>query len=143
MSPERALASLPHGPEFRFIDALTRLEPGRAGAGTYRFRGTEGFVPGHFPGNPILPAVILVEAIAQLAGVIAQSDPAIPPFPGVRLAAIRGAKILAAVVPGEILHLEAEITGRIHPLVQARGTVRTGERLVAQAEVTLAGMSEA
>src|ERR1043166_6075088 len=75
----KALAHLPHGPEFRFLDKLTALVPGQSGAGEYTLRGDENFLRGHFPGAPLMPGVLLVEAAAQLAGVVAQSDPSIPP----------------------------------------------------------------
>ena len=78
MNPEDlqcALKFLPHGAEFRFIDRLTNLNPGENGAGEYTVRGDEAFLRGHFPGEPIFPGVLLVEAAAQLAGVVAQSDP--------------------------------------------------------------------
>ncbi|MST95403.1 MAG: hypothetical protein EXS33_09100 [Pedosphaera sp.] len=70
-----ALASLPHGPEFRFLDRLLRLDPGQSGAGEYTVRRDEPFLRGHFPGQPMMPGVLLVEAAAQLAGTVAQSDP--------------------------------------------------------------------
>src|SRR5882724_171753 len=73
-----ALNSLPHGPEFRFLDRLLSLEPGQSGVGEYTVRGDEPFLRGHFPGQPMVPGVVLVEAAAQLAGTIAQSDPQIP-----------------------------------------------------------------
>src|SRR5215467_11713084 len=91
---KKALASLPHGPEFRFLDRLTRLEPGVKGAGEYTVRGDEPFLRGHFPGQPLFPGVLLVEAAAQLAGTVAQSDPQIPPLAGLKLTALRGIKIL-------------------------------------------------
>jgi len=69
-----ALQRLPHGPEFRFIDRLIELEPGKRGVGQYTVRGDEPFLRGHFPGEPMMPGVLLVEAAAQLAGVLAQSD---------------------------------------------------------------------
>ena len=72
---EAALESLPHGPEFRFVDEVVELDAGRSGVGIYRVRGDEAFLAGHFPGDPLMPGVILVEAIAQLAGVVAQCDP--------------------------------------------------------------------
>ena len=91
---KQALEQLPHGPEFRFVDRLLALEPGISGVGEYTVRGDEGFLRGHFPGEPLLPGVLLLEAAAQLAGVVAQADPARVPFSGLKLPAIRAAKIL-------------------------------------------------
>jgi 3-hydroxymyristoyl/3-hydroxydecanoyl-(acyl carrier protein) dehydratase len=137
----RALECLPHGAEFRFLDRLTALDPGKSGAGEYRIRGDEPFLRGHFPGDPLFPGVLLVEALAQLAGVIAQSDPAQAPLPGLKLTAIRTAKILGTGRPGNVLQLEAEITGRLANLVQARGAVRVHDHTVLQADVVLSGGS--
>jgi 3-hydroxyacyl-[acyl-carrier-protein] dehydratase len=136
---DQALRHLPHGPEFRFVDRLLELDPGRRGAGEYRVRGDEAFLQGHFPGQPIMPGVILVEAVAQLAGVVAQCDPHVPPLPGLKLTAIRAAKILGTAAPGETLILRAEITGRMGNLVQARGSAETGGRVLLQTDVVLAG----
>ncbi|HYT61586.1 MAG TPA: hypothetical protein VEL06_15520, partial [Haliangiales bacterium] len=108
-----ALDSLPHGREFRFLDRLLTLEPGKSGVGEYALRGDEPFLRGHFPGQPIMPGVLLLEAAAQLAGTVAQSDPQIPPMPGLKLAAIRGAKILGTAKPGEVIRLEAWVVGRL------------------------------
>ena len=60
-----ALDLLPHGSEFRFLDRLLSLEPGKSGAGEYAVRGDEPFLRGHFPGRPMMPGVLLVEAAAQ------------------------------------------------------------------------------
>src|SRR5919198_4813028 len=89
-----ALAWLPHGTGFRFLDRLLALDPGQSGAGQYTVRGDEPFLRGHFPGQPMMPGVLLVEAAAQLAGTVAQSDPQRTPLRGLKLTAIRGAKIL-------------------------------------------------
>jgi 3-hydroxyacyl-[acyl-carrier-protein] dehydratase len=138
-----ALRRLPHGPEFRFLDRLLSLDPGAAGVGEYTVRGDEAFLRGHFPGEPLLPGVLLIEAAAQLAGVIAQSHPALPPLPGLKLTAVRGAKILGGVRPGETVRVEARLTGRLGNLVQAQATARVADRLVLQAELTLSGGTEA
>lgn len=134
-----ALRHLPHGREFRFVDRLTELEPGQRGAGEYLVRGDEDFLKGHFPGQPLVPGVILVEAVAQLAGIVAQCDPSVPPMLGLKLTAIRAAKILGTAAPGETLLLRAEITGRMGNLVQAKGSVEVNGLVLLQADVVLAG----
>ena len=94
---------------------------------------------GHFPGQPIMPAVLMVEAMAQLAGVAAQSDPTIPALPGLRLTAIRGVKVFGTAVPGETLTLCVEVQGRMGSLIQATGKVSVGERVIAEGQITLSG----
>ena len=135
----RALESLPHGPEFRFIDRLLALDPGITGDGEYQVRGDEPFLRGHFPNQPLMPGVLLLEAAAQLAGTVAQSDPKVAPMPGLKLAAIRGAKILGTARPGEVIRLEARVVGRLNNLVQAQASASVNGRLVLQAELTLSG----
>src|SRR5208337_4142099 len=134
-----ALNFLPHGAEFRFVDRLTQLEPGKTGKGEYRVRGDEPFLRGHFPGEPVFPGVLLVEAAAQLAGVVAQCDPKIPPLKNLKLTALRNVKILGTAKPGETISLEAKITGRLGSLIQAQATARVGGKVVLSAELTLSG----
>jgi len=136
---KKALASLPHGPEFRFLDRLLNLDPGKMGLGEYTVRGDEPFLRGHFPGQPIFPGVLLVEAVAQLAGTVAQSDPVIPPLTGLKLTALRAVKILGTARPGETIQLQADITGRLDNLVQARASASVNGNTVLLAELTLAG----
>ncbi len=138
---QRALDALPHGPEFRFLDELIALDPGNEGTACYRLKGDEVFLAGHFPGNPMLPGVILIEAIAQLAGVVAQTDPVHPALLDLRLTGVRAAKILGAAVPGDRLEIRAKVEGRLGGLVQAEGEVRGTAGLLATAKVTLSGDS--
>ncbi len=134
-----ALQHLPHGPEFRFLDRLLALDPGLSGAGEYSVRGDEPFLRGHFPGTPLMPGVLLLEAAAQLAGVIAQSHPQLPPLPGLKLTALRAVKILGTARPGEVIRLEARVTGRLANLVQAQASATVNGQVVLQAELTLSG----
>jgi 3-hydroxyacyl-[acyl-carrier-protein] dehydratase len=136
---DQALAFLPHGPEFRFVDRLLDLQPGKSGVGEYTVRGDEPFLRGHFPGQPLFPGVLLVEAAAQVAGTVAQSDPEIPPMPGLKLTAIRGIKILGTAAPGEMIRVEARILNRMGNLVQAQTSVSVNGRVVMQGELTLSG----
>jgi 3-hydroxyacyl-[acyl-carrier-protein] dehydratase len=134
-----ALKLLPHGPEFRFVDRLVSLVPGKQGVGEYLVRGDEAWLRGHFPGQPLLPGVLLVEAAAQLAGVVAQNDPTIPPLPGMKLTALRSVKILGSARPGQTVRIEACITGRFGLLVQAEATAFVADVKILSAELTLGG----
>jgi len=134
-----ALKCLPHGPEFRFVDRLLSLAPGKQGVGEYLVRGDESFLRGHFAGNPLFPGVLLVEAAAQLAGVVAQNDPAIPPLPRLKLTALRAVKILGTARPGELVRIEARVSGRLGALIQAEAQAFVSGRLVLTAELTLGG----
>lgn len=135
----QALSFLPHGPEFRFVDRLLSLESGKSGAGEYTVRGDEPFLRGHFPGRPLFPGVLLVEAAAQLAGVVAQSNPQIPPLPGLKLTAMRGIKVFGTARPGEAIRLEARILNRLANLIQAQVTAAVNGQVVMQGELTLSG----
>ena len=135
----KALAKLPHGQSFRFVDELLELQPGRTARAIYRIRGDEAFLEGHFPGNPMMPGVILIEAIAQLGGIVAQTDEEVPPMSELRLTAVRSAKILGAAVPGDALLVRVALEGRMGGLVQMEGDVFVNERMLASAKVTLSG----
>jgi 3-hydroxyacyl-[acyl-carrier-protein] dehydratase len=138
-SLNRALNFLPHGPEFRFIHHLLQLEPGRSGTAEYEIPEDAAFLRGHFPGQPLFPGVLLIEAAAQLAGVVAQSDPQIPPLPGLKLTALRGVKILGTAKPGEVIRLEARITGRLGNLIQAEVSVSLREQELLRGALALGG----
>lgn len=136
---QSALASLPHGPSFRFIDELASLTPGQDATAIYRVKGNEAFLEGHFPGNPMMPGVILIEAIAQLGGVVVQTDPVHPVLADLRLTAVRAAKIFGAAVPGDSLEIHAKTEGRLGGLVQVEGNVHCAGVMLATAKVTLSG----
>lgn len=136
---DQELLALPHGPEFRFVDEITALEPGVSGSGSYTITGNEPFLIGHFPGAPMWPGVIMIEAIAQLGGVIAQSDPTHPTLGDMRLTSVRNAKILGTAYPGDVLILQATVEGRMGNLIQIAGTVSTGDTKIAAATVMLGG----
>ena len=140
MDLNAVLASLPHGPEFRLVDSLVELVPGESGVGLYRLRGDEAGMAGHFPGAPEMPGVFMIEALAQLGGVVAQSDPTREPLAGLRLAAVRGAKILGQVTPGEELRIAVEVKGRLDALVLVEGTIRCGDRVVLKGAISLSGV---
>jgi 3-hydroxyacyl-[acyl-carrier-protein] dehydratase len=65
---------LPHRPPFRFVDGVDAVEPGVSITARYRVRGDEDFLAGHFPGNPVLPGVIQLEALAQTGCIAVLAD---------------------------------------------------------------------
>jgi len=68
------VALLPHGPEFRFVDSVEAFEPGVSIEAAYRVTGDEPFLAGHFPGNPVFPGVIQLEALAQAGAIAVLTD---------------------------------------------------------------------
>jgi 3-hydroxyacyl-[acyl-carrier-protein] dehydratase len=139
---QRALEALPHGPEFRFLDRITSLIPGKSGKAEFTLKGTEDFLRGHFPNDPLMPGVLMVEAFAQLAGAVAQSDPNYPLLPGLKLTAIRGVKITGTARPLQTIQYSVEIAARLGNLIQARGSATVNGKLVLETEVTLAGAAQ-
>lgn len=102
------VALLPHRPPFLFIDAVDAFEPGATITARYRVTGSEAFLAGHFPGNPVLPGVIQLEAMAQAGAIAVLADQRyggkLPLFGGVEK--VRWRRI---VRPGEELVLTVEL----------------------------------
>ncbi len=138
---QESLENLPHGAEFRFLDRLLSLTPGVEGTAEYSLSGQEHFLKGHFPGQPIMPGVLMVEAVAQLAGVVAQCDPAHPTLANLRLTAVRGAKILGTFGPGQTAEISVKIAGRMGNLISAEGSLKVAEMEILRTQVTLSGDS--
>jgi 3-hydroxyacyl-[acyl-carrier-protein] dehydratase len=99
---------LPHRPPFRFVDTVDELVPGVQVTARYRVTGEEAFLAGHFPGNPIFPGVIQLEALAQAGGIAVLADERyagkLPLFGGVEDVRFR-----RRVVPGDELLLDVTL----------------------------------
>jgi 3-hydroxyacyl-[acyl-carrier-protein] dehydratase len=123
---------LPHRAPFVFVDAVTEFVPGESARGQKVFAAAEPFFLGHFPGNPLVPGVILTEALAQIAGIAAARAGG-----GLRLTAIKGMKFFAAVGPEALVLLEARKLGAAGGLWQFAVKASVGEVTVAEGAVVL------
>lgn len=136
----QALSALPHGPSFRFVDELVELVPGQSATARWTLKGDEPFLTGHFPGQPILPGVIMIESLAQLGGVLAQSDRGDHPLKNLRLTAVRQFKILGSIPPGQTLTLHARRDAVMSGLVQVSGDIFTADGAkLASGSIVLSG----
>ena len=105
---DELIALLPHRPPFRFVDRVEACDAGVSVVADYRVTGDEDFLAGHFPGNPILPGVIQLEALAQAGAIALLADEryagSLPLFGGVEAVRFR-----RMVTPGDELRLEVTL----------------------------------
>jgi 3-hydroxyacyl-[acyl-carrier-protein] dehydratase len=124
---------LPHRAPFIFIDEVESVEAGIQAEARKRFDGEEPFFRGHFPGNPILPGVLLTEAMAQTAGIAIGG-----PGKMFLLTAIRAMKFFRPIRPREEIHFWAKRVGEVNGLVQCTVEARVNRELVAEGQLILA-----
>ena len=133
---------LPHRAPFVFVQELIKCDPGVAAECAMTFRPNDPMFAGHFPGDPLVPGVILTEALAQTAGIAAArgaTDGAPPRF---LLSAIRQMKFFAAVRPGERIILRAERAAQVDDLWQFQVEALVGGEQVAVGQIVLNAISQ-
>jgi len=123
---------LPHREPFIFVDAVVAHVPGESAEGVKIFPPETPFFAGHFPGEPIVPGVILAEALAQTAGLAAGQ-----PGRCFRLSALRTMKFPGAARPAEEIRLRARKAAVVGGLWQFDCQATVGERVVAEGVVVL------
>jgi 3-hydroxyacyl-[acyl-carrier-protein] dehydratase len=121
----------PHGPGFSFLDSFEVLEPCKRGCGRKWLNPKLVFFADHFPGNPLMPGVLLVECAAQAAGVLWQ-----PPGPAF-LAGVSRFQFRKPVLPDQTLEIEVTLEKELGAFAQFDAVLRVGETVVAQGKVTL------
>ncbi|MFZ1554854.1 MAG: 3-hydroxyacyl-ACP dehydratase FabZ [Nitrospira sp.] len=127
---------LPHRYPFLLVDRIRELDPDRRIVGIKNVTINEPFFQGHFPGRPVMPGVLILEALAQVGGVLAFKSLGSVGRPVVYLTGIDGAKFRKPVVPGDILRLEVDVLKKRAPFWKMQGRAFVESELVCEAEVT-------
>jgi 3-hydroxyacyl-[acyl-carrier-protein] dehydratase len=125
---------LPHRYPFLLIDRITELEPDKKIAGFKNVTINEPFFQGHFPGQPIMPGVLIIEAMAQIAGILAYKS-------GVKgdtiyFMSIERAKFRKPVVPGDQLEFNIKVLQRRNNVWKFSGEAFVGDKLVSEVDFT-------
>jgi 3-hydroxyacyl-[acyl-carrier-protein] dehydratase len=130
-------AIIPHRPPFLLIDRIVALEPGKRIVGQKDVSLDDDFLKGHFPEYPVMPGVLIVEALAQTGAVLVMQDPAnagkLPFF-----ARIDNCRFRQQVRPGDTLNLEVEVTSFRGPVGKAHGRALVGTIVACEADLTFA-----
>ncbi len=134
---------LPHREPFVFVREIVTIEPGKSAQCKTWFRVDDPMFAGHFPGNPLVPGVILTEALAQTAGIAAASGYPETDTPLFLLSAIRNMKFLRAVRPAEEVELQANKLTEMGELMQFSVAALTAGEVVAQGQIVLSMASPA
>jgi 3-hydroxyacyl-[acyl-carrier-protein] dehydratase len=134
-------ALLPHRYPFLLVDRVVALEPGRMIRAEKCVSFNEPYFQGHFPGHPVMPGVLVVEAMAQAGGLLSQLS--LPPERAQArrrfyLVRIDKARFSRLVVPGDRLELEVELRRNIRRMALYAGTARVDGQEVASAELLCA-----
>ena len=129
-------ALLPHRYPFLLVDRVLELEADRRIVGIKNVTVNEPFFQGHFPGRPVVPAVLILEAMAQVGGRLAFKSLGPTTKPVVYLTGVDGAKFRKPVVPGDRLRFEIDVLKKRSPFWKMAGKAYVETELVCEAEVT-------
>src|SRR5437660_1275183 len=119
------------------VDAIIEHEPGRRLVAVKNVTVSEEFFQGHFPGAPLLPAVLMLESLSQVAAILLLERAGASPNARVYLRGVNDAKFRRQVVPGDRLRLEISLGRRRASLARAQASAWVGDQVVAEAELLL------
>ncbi len=137
MNTEQIMEVIPHRQPFLLLDTIEELEPGKRALGKKCVSYNEPFFAGHFPQEPVMPGVLIVEALAQAGAVAILSQPG---FKGktAYFGAINNARFKQKVAPGDVLMLEVEIIRQKGPVGIGSAKATVNGKLAVSAELTFA-----
>ena len=126
---------LPHRYPFLLVDRVIAFADGERLVAIKSVTANEPFFAGHFPGHPIMPGVLICEALVQAGGLLAScSRDGLPAGKGVLLAGLEHVRFRRRVIPGDELRLEVELVHKRRPLWKMKGRALVEEKVAAEAE---------
>lgn len=127
---------IPHRYPFLLVDRIISMEPGKKITGIKNVTVNEEFFLGHFPGTPIMPGVLIIEALAQAGGILAVKSTNLDKGTLVLFIGIDKAKFRRQVIPGDQLRLELEVIQQRASYWKLKGKAFVEEKLACEAELT-------
>ncbi len=134
---EQIAQILPHRYPFLLVDRILEVEPGQRVRGLKNVTFNEPFFQGHFPGQPIMPGVLILEVMSQVGGFVF-----LPPgedstvYTRGYVVGFNRVRFRRFVVPGDTLIVEAELMGRMRNLAQLKAVARVEDQMVAKAQIS-------
>jgi beta-hydroxyacyl-ACP dehydratase FabZ len=129
------LRVLPHRYPFLLVDRILEATPGERAVGIKCVTANEPFFPGHFPGHPVMPGVLIIEAMAQVGAVLLLSDIPDRERKLVYFTGIDNAKFRRPVVPGDVLRMTLTVTHLRSRTCRMHGEAEVDGQLAAQADI--------
>ena len=135
LNTKQIMEILPHRAPFLLVDRIDELEPGKRAVGVKAVTYNEPYFAGHFPQEPVMPGVLICEALAQVGAVALLSQ---EQYMGklVFFGGINKARFRQKVVPGDVLRLETELVKIKGPVGVGKATAWLGDKVCTEAELT-------
>jgi 3-hydroxyacyl-[acyl-carrier-protein] dehydratase len=137
----RVLGLLPHRYPFLLVDRILALEKGRVET-IKNVTFNEPYFAGHFPEHPVMPGVLIIEALAQSAAILALSEVGGDPSRLFMLTGLDKVRFRRRVIPGDQLHMEVKLLKYHRPLWRMHAEARVGDELAAEAELSAMEVEE-
>jgi len=127
---------LPHRYPFLLVDRVVELEPNKRVVGVKCITANEPFFAGHFPGHPVMPGVLILEALAQASALMSLTTTPEEQRAGkvIYFMAIDGARFRKPVVPGDVLELHCEMLKNKGSIIKVKGEAKVDGQVVAEGE---------